>query len=357
MNAVASGLPGPLKALLVAAVVLFVGAAILQRAGPAGRSDPIASVDNGGPRGWLLLSLALSSAGRDVVRVDSDGALAAAVSASGAADVGAAGVVVLVPPPEQTVFATAEVAALQTLLAAGARVVVVCDPDKDRQKRLRPLLAGSGVRCVGDTETPSSTTTLAAPALRVFVRDGGRVVIEDEAAGVLPLSAPGDQSGEGVPGAVVAVGTGELIVLGSASVLANDGLSEADNARLLWWLTRGRARIIVDERHHLSRGAAAWQRASLQGPGPVTAIVCLLLLVPLAMLSLAPRRGELLADDDVLVPAAVARVRGLAALLASSSPGKARKQTAPSSSSSSSSPPSPPSPPSSSSSPRQGAAP
>ena len=58
MSAIATGLPGPLKALLVAAVVLFVGAAVLQRAGPAGRADPIASVDNGGPRGWLLLSLA-----------------------------------------------------------------------------------------------------------------------------------------------------------------------------------------------------------------------------------------------------------------------------------------------------------
>jgi hypothetical protein len=205
------------------------------------------------------------------------------------------------------------------------------------------------VRCVGDTDTPSSTTTLAAPALRVFARDGGRVVIDDEAAGVLPLSPVDDQAGGGVPGAVVAVGTGELVVLGSASVLANDGLAEADNARLLWWLTRGRARVVVDERHHLSRGAAAWQRASLQGPGPVTAIVCLLLLVPLAMLSLAPRRGELLADDDVLVPAAVARVRGLAALLASSVTGKPRSKKAPSSSSSPS--PSPSSPP------REGAAP
>jgi hypothetical protein len=310
---VVAGLPGPLKALLIAAVVLFVGAAILQRAGPAGRSDPIASVDNGGPRGWLLLWLALEQDGRDAVRVDSDGALDAAVAS---APGGAAGVVMLVPPPEQTAFSTAEVAGVQTLLAAGARIVVVCDPDKDRQKRLRPLLAGTGVRCVGDVDTPPSTTTLAAPALKVFARDGGRVLIDDEAVGVLPMSAAESD----IPtGAVVAAGAGELIVLGSASVLANDGLAEADNARLLWWLARGRSRVIVDERHHLSRGAAAWQRASLQGPGPMTALVCLVLLVPLTILSLAPRRGELLADDDLIVPAAVARVRGLAALLASSS--------------------------------------
>lgn len=320
---VVAGLPGPLKALLVAAVVLFVGAAILQRAGPAGRSDPIASVDNGGPRGWLLLWLALEQGGRDVVRVDSDGALDAAVAS---APGGAAGVVVLVPPPEQTAFAAGEVAAARTLLADGARVVVVCDPDKDRQKRLRPLLAGTGVRCVGDIDTPSAaTTTLAAPALRVFGRDGGRVLIDDEAAGVLPLSSADDETVTGVAGAVVGVGAGELIVLGSSSVLANDGLGEADNAGLLWWLVRGRARVVVDERHHLSRGAAAWQRASLQGPGPMTALACLLLLVPLAILSLAPRRGELLVDDDVVVPAAVARVRGLAALLASSSPSPKKK--------------------------------
>lgn len=339
---VVAGLPGPVKALLVAAVVLFVGAAILQRAGPAGRSDPIASVDNGGPRGWLLLWLALEQAGRDVIRVDSDGALEQAVAGTPG---GAGDVVVLVPPPEQTAFSAGEVARLQALVASGVRVVVVCDPDKDRQKRLRSLLGPTGVRCIGDTDTPPSTTTLAAPALKVFSRDGGRVLVEDEAAGVLPLAPAGN---EAPSGAVVAVGAGELVVLGSSSVLANDGLTEADNARLLWWLARGRARVIVDERHHLSRGAAAWQRASLQGPGPLTALVCLLLLVPLAILSLAPRRGELLGDEDVVVPTAVVRVRGLAALLASSS----APRSMPPPSSSPSSPPS-----SSSSPPREGAAP
>lgn len=336
---VVGGLPGPVKALLVAAVVLFIGAAILQRAGPAGRSDPIASVDNGGPRGWLLLRLAFEQAGRGVIRVTSDGALEQAVAG---APGGASDVVVLVPPPEQTAFSTGEVAGLRALVASGVRVVVVCDPDTDRQKRLRPLLLSTGVRCIGETDAPPSTTTLEAPALQFFSRDGGRVLIDDEARGVLPI-APGGN--EAPFGAVVAVGAGELVVLGSSSVLANDGLTEADNARLLWWLARGRARVVVDERHHLSRGAAAWQRASLQGPGPVTALVCLLLLVPLAILSLAPRRGELLGDEDVVVPTAVARVRGLAALLASSAP---RSRSSSSSS---------PSPSSSSSSPREGAAP
>ena len=348
MSAVATGLPRPLKALLVAAVVLFVGAAILQRAGPAGRSDPIASVENGGPRGWLLLSLALGAAGRDVVRIDSDGALAAAIDS-----VGPAGAVVLVPPPEQTAFSSGEVAHIQQLLADGARVVVVCDPDTDRQKRLRPVLAGTGVRCGGDThtDTPPVTTLLAAPPLQVFVRDGGRVVIDDDARGVLPLLADHvwspDHASNGstndAVGAVVAVGAGELVVLGSSSIIANDGLIEADNAGLLWWVARGRARVVVDERHHLSRGAAAWQRASMEGPGPVTALVCLALLVPLTILSLAPRRGELVENDGPVVPAAVARVRGLAALLSSS----------PHRSTSSSSPSSPPPP---SSSPRRGAA-
>jgi hypothetical protein len=355
MSAVATGLPRPLKALFVAAVVLFVGAAILQRAGPAGRSDPIASVDNGGPRGWLLLSLALGSAGRDVVRVDSEGALAGAIDS-----VGAAAAVVLVPPPEQTVFSAGEVANLQQLLADGARVVVVCDPDTDRQKRLRPVLAATGVRCVGDTETQASTTALAVPALQVFVRDGGRVAIDDDARGVLPLVANDvgvpDEATNNVVGAVVAVGAGELVVLGSSSILTNDGLIEADNARLLWWLARGRARIVVDERHHLSRGAAAWQRASMEGPGPVAALLCLALLVPLTILSLAPRRGELIEDDGLLIPAAVARVRGLAALLASSQTPLPSSSSSSSSSSTSSSTSSSSLPPPSSSS-RRGAAP
>jgi hypothetical protein len=116
---------------------------------------------------------------------------------------------------------------------------------------------------------------------------------------------------------VVGVGRGDVVVLGSVSSLANDGLAEADNLAVLRFLLGDRSRIVVDERHHLTRGAAAVARAVVQGPGPITALLCALLLVPLTMLSLAPRRGELLAGDDAMeVPAAEARVRGLASLLA-----------------------------------------
>lgn len=314
-----SGLPTPLRALLVAALVLFVGAALLQRAGPAGRSDPIASVDNGGPRGLLLLALALTDAGRPIVRVESDLGLQSATS-----DVAMDDVVILVPPPEQTPFSAAEARGLQDLARQGARVVVLCDPDSDRRKRLRQVLDGTGVRCVGTSDAPEESLTLTTPSASLLVSDGGRVQIDEEAKGVLPLSPSAAAGGVGSvatigsAGAVVVVERGELVVLGSASALANDGLVRADNAAVLWWLLGGRSRVIVDERHHLTRGAAALQRASLQGPGPLTALLCAALLVPLVIASLAPRRGERLSDDAVSVPAAVARVRGLAALLASS---------------------------------------
>lgn len=328
MSAASGAVPAPLRALLVAAAVLFVGAAVLQRAGPAGRSDPIASVDNGGPRGLLLLQLAVQQAGRDVVRVDSDGALASLLPGDGALD----DVVIVVPPPEQTAFTSAEGKAIKDLARRGARVVVLCDPDSDRRKRLRAILDETGVGCVGRTDAPPATIALATPAAKLLVRDGGRVSVTEEARGVLPLST-NDEGGSA--GAVVVVERGELVVLGSVSALANDGLVEADNAAVLWWLLAGRSRVVVDERHHVTRGAAALQRASLEGPGPLTALLCVVLLVPLAVLALSPRRGELVSDDDVDVPAAVARVRGLAALLASSPPSpSSSKPSSPSSSSS-----------------------
>jgi hypothetical protein len=313
-----STVPAPIKALLAAALLLFVGAALLQYASPAGRSDPIASIRNGGPRGLLLLDLALTRLGRPPLRVDGDAALLQAITDDGD---GVDSMLIVVPPPEQTAFSAAEAAALVDVARRGARLLVLCDPDQDRQKRLRPLLKELGVACTtidddGAPGLPARLATSAPPGLTLLVRDGGRVTISDEAIGVLPLTTTQDKIGVG--GAIVGVGRGDIVVLGSVSSVANDGLAQADNLAVLRFLLGSRYRVVVDERHHVTRGAAAIARAVLQGPGPLTALVCALLLAPLAMLSLSPRRGELVHDDDSPdVPAAEARVRGLAALLAS----------------------------------------
>lgn len=314
---VVSGVPAPVRALFFAALVLLVGATTLQRFRAAGHSDPIASVDNGGPRGWLLWWLAHTAAGTDIVRVVSDRAFEAATDH---AAIAATTLVVVVPPPEQTALGATETSALRALMEKGARVVVVCDPSPDRRKRLRSLLSGTGVRCVGEAGPSSSSPQLVSPSMALALRDQGRVQIDEEARGVLPLALDATDNDEGsLLGAVVRVGAGELVVLGTATPIANDGLTERGNAELAWWLVRGRSRIVVDERHHLSRGAAVWQQARMQGPGPLSGLVCVVLLIPLSLLSFVPRRGERIHADILTVPAAVARVRGVAALLASSS--------------------------------------
>ena len=115
-----STVPAPVKALLAAALLLFVGAALLQHASPAGRSDPIASVRNGGPRGLLLLDLALTRLGRPPLRVDGDAALLQAITDDGDGVDGVDGLLIVVPPPEQTAFSVAEATALVDVARRGA---------------------------------------------------------------------------------------------------------------------------------------------------------------------------------------------------------------------------------------------
>ncbi len=312
-----STISAPMRALLVAALVLLVGSAILQAASPEGRSDPVASIENGGPRGLLLLALALRQAGADVQRATSDAELEAAIGAARER------VTIVVPPPEQAAFSVAEAKRLVAAADVGHRVVIACDPKSERRKRLLPIFGSLGARCVDQGELPATTATLALPATtastsaRLFVRDGGRVGIDEAAAGVVVVGA---DDNDGVVAAVIGRGAGDIVVFGSTSSLSNDGLAEADNAAAAFALLApaGAAgtRIIVDERHHQTRGTLAIQAASAKGAGPMTALLCALLMIPLTLLSLAPRRGELLENAAPEVPAASARVRGLAALMA-----------------------------------------
>lgn len=290
-------IPAPVVAIGLAALVLLVGTALLQRGGSGGPVDVVASTTNGQPRGLLLLSLLLSP-----TTVTDTAALTAATAVVD-------DVVVLVPPPEHSAFSAAEGEQLRAIAERGARVVVACDGDDDRNRRLTSLLAGTNVAC---RALPRPETLEAAAAVvdvtiavdglsdvgTIELLDRGRVHINDDARGVVALVTEHTPTADTPVVVSVGVGRGEIVVVGSMSVFANDGLGRADNARLLERLLAGRARLVVDERHHRTRLGAVVGKARLQGPGPLTALVCALLLLPLTLLGALPRRGERLASVD-----------------------------------------------------------
>ncbi len=320
-------LPAPVIAVAVAALLLLIGTALLQATTSSSRSDPVASVDNGGPRGLLLLQLALSADRRVVVSHDGV-ALDDVVTDWAHA-------LVLVPPPEQSAFSAAEVTRLRDLAARGARVVVGCDGNPARRKRLRALVDPTGLRCTALADGAKATASVDVDSVdgvrHLEVLDRGRVALDETHAGLLPLSNEDNEARVVVASAVV--GHGEIVVLGSMSLWSNDGLVRADNAALLQVFVADRTTVVVDESHHQTRFDAVVARAKLQGPGPRTAAVCAVLLVVLALLSWAPRTGELVGragdDGDDGATSAADRVAGLAALLIQAAPRPTEKKTAP----------------------------
>jgi hypothetical protein len=114
------------------------------------------------------------------------------------------------------------------------------------------------------------------------------------------------------------IGKGTALVVGSATVIANDGIAQAENAAFLLDLAAlgGGAPVVVDQRFHVPRARTAFVSAAKKGAGPTTAAVALALLVPLSLLALAPRRGDLARTSlEDGAPAAEAQARALAALL------------------------------------------
>jgi hypothetical protein len=288
--------PAPVVAIGLAALVLLLGTALLQRGGSGGPVDVVASTSNAQPRGLLLLGLLLSP----TTITDS----AALTAATAVVD----DVVVLVPPPEHSAFSLAEGEQLRAIAARGARVVVACDGADERNRRLTSLLAGTNVACRALPRPESLEGALAvdvdiavdglADVGTVHVLDRGRVHVDDDAHGVVALVTEHTDTADHPVVVSVGVGAGEVVVVGSMSLFANDGLTRADNARLLERLLGERPRVVVDERHHRTRLGAVVGKARLQGPGPLTAAVCALLLLPLALLGALPRRGERLTDHD-----------------------------------------------------------
>ncbi|MDP2341130.1 MAG: hypothetical protein Q8O67_09240 [Deltaproteobacteria bacterium] len=315
---------GPLRALGLATFIVLVGGLLLKGATPAGRSDPSATVDNGAPRGLLALRLLLEAHGRSVEVVDEVGA--DTLKTRGAGDL------IFIAPPERSAYVGPEVDELWQAATRGARVVIVCDEHKGRNKRLAALLAPLGGECgkVDEATAPTTATATMEPVPGpVFVRDRARLRLTDK-AGLVPLlvvdTDPVTTESDNVLAFVKSMGAGDVVVVASAGSLSNDGLGLEQSAAFALWVV-GDRRVVIDERHHKSRGRAVVARAALRGPGPLTAALCLFLLVPLSLLSLAPRKGDADDDDDGTdAPAAQARVRALAVLLHEEGSPRASKQ-------------------------------
>ena len=227
-----------------------------------------------------------------------------------------AGDVVFVGPPERSGFSPAEVDDLWKAAGRGARIVILGDEQKARAKRIEPLLTTLGIESVKIDE--ATTPTLAVATMEpvptpVVIRDRARLHFTDK-VGLVPLLLTPDNSENNVAAAYKRMGRGDVVVVGSASSLSNDGIGLAQSAAFALWLV-GDRRVSFDERHHHSRGRAVVLRALLQGPGPLTAGLGLLLLVPLSLLSMTPRKGDAGTDDVNDVAAARGRVRSLAVLL------------------------------------------
>lgn len=301
------------RALLVASItvaIVFVGAAFLKGYARGTSNDPTVSTRNGAPRGLLALRLLLAA--RDVPTE---------VIASFDANVpGPAGAhTFVIPPPERSAWTAEDVAALRAHVDAGDDAVILCDDEPARNARLDALLESFGVECVradiplGESVQTTAAATLDGDARSLTVLGPGRVRVKTGQPMFPTFLAASD--------AVVVkgpLGAGVVTVVGSASAVANDGLAQGDNALFALKALRGNGRsVIIDERHHASRSRAAVFQSAMSGAGPLTGLLALVLLVPLSLLSLAPRPGDPPRDDDARTgaPAAEAQARALAALL------------------------------------------
>lgn len=257
---------------------LVLGALLLQGLAAGEASDPTASADNGAPQGLLALALFWEQRGHEVTRRHSFDVPWPEGEA-----------LVVVPPPEGSVWTAAEARALLDRVdRQGLLVLVACDEEPQRARRLEALLGALGARCeMADSGQREASGTLPGFSARLFVRGGGRVTLTDDAPAIPAWTVEG---GEGVAVRVY-LGRGAVTVLGSASVLSNDGLAEGDNARFAAELLPAGARVVFDEAHHQVRGQQVLSEA-FGGLGPRLAGLALALLVPAVLLGFAPRRGD-----------------------------------------------------------------
>jgi hypothetical protein len=299
----------------VAFAFVVVGSLLLRAVAREREHSPIVSASNSAPEGILAFARLLTQHERQVsLRLRHDEVLPAFD-------------VLFVPPPSAAAWTQREARELRARVEAGAHVVILCDDDPQRNLRMLTLTDETGVRCVDGEEISDARLRVATPdpglsltalghrasgylalddrALAVVLarEHSGRDVVEGESEDVVE----GEGSGEGareakVVAASAALGRGTVTTT-LAAFLANDALAEVDNAAFALVLARG-ARVVIDEAHHVPRRQEVL-RAAFAKPGPIAGGIALLLLLPFALLSLAPRAGD--------APTRSARVRALTA--------------------------------------------
>lgn len=262
----------------VALVALLLGAILLKGLAKDGPSDPTASSRNGAPQGLLALALWLEGRGVEVARRHGfEEELPTGPS------------LLVVPPPEGSAWTDAEVEAVLARVREGdVHVVVLCDEAAQRRQKLSAWLDALDVGCVPvEAQERRASGTLPRFAHALFVRGGGRVQPATEAASV---PAWLDEEGHVVV-TRERIGEGTVTVVGSATVVSNDGLAEAENAAFFLGLLVAGASVVFDEAHHTFRSTSVLDEA-FSGPGATVAAIALLLLVPAVLLGFAPRRGD-----------------------------------------------------------------
>ena len=286
--------------------VLVVGAIAFQGIEQATNGNPTASVTNGAPRGLLALAMLLEAQRIHVVTRDAFDAPYPA------------GAVLLIPPPERAAWHDDEVATVRALVADGTLrgVVITCDDDGFRNALLEPWLRALDVECrpAGSGDAAEARGTLPAYRGRLTVSGVGR------AHALHPLAASVAWVDDEHAAALRILSAGAPVtLLGSATVLANDGLAAGDNATAVLTLlasddAHGTRTVVIDEAHHQARSDVLLR--AMHGTGPLTAACALALLFVFSLWGLVPRRGDgpTPAHDDDHTLSAEAQTAALAAL-------------------------------------------
>jgi hypothetical protein len=261
-----------------ALALVVVGSLLLRAASSDDTLSPVVSAANGAPHGILALARLLAHEERDVtMRLRHDEAMPLFDT-------------LFVPPPEAAAWTKAEARALVERVQAGAHVVICCDDDEARNARMRALTDETGVRCVEGDEITDARLRLAlaengAPVAELAHRASGSIALDE---GALAITLARDDT-DAVVAASVGIGRGTVTTT-LAALVANDTLHESDNAAFALWMARG-PNVVIDEAHHVPRRQEVL-RAAFGKPGPIAGALALLLLMPLALLSLAPRAGD-----------------------------------------------------------------
>jgi hypothetical protein len=294
----------------LAGIALFLciaGVLLLQGASGSRAQDERASIYNPDPRGLMLLHRWLESRGIKTLVQDEFGEEVA----------GGPDVLFLVPPPENASWLPKEVDAIVQKVKKGeCDVLILCDPDRERQGNLRVWMDAVGIQCrAEDNPTEAMKTAFGKSLFPAFpesiaARTRGHLRIESDVSW-WPLY----QDEKGAPWIVQrSMGRGVVYVALTPSPFQNDGLMHADHAFLMKERFVQNKTVVFDESHHHSRRREVFHNA-LGRLGVKAGALAFLLLIPLSLLGMAPRPGDPpTRTEGIQQPATKQNVHALAAL-------------------------------------------